>query len=256
MLYWFLKLFVLGPILRVLFRPRVLGKQHFPRKGAAVLASNHVSFSDSIFLPLVAPRRITFLAKSEYFTGKGLKGMLNKAFFAGVGQVPIDRSGGRASEAAIQTGLRILGQGDLLGIYPEGTRSPDGRLYRGRTGVARMALEAGVPIVPVAMIGTYEIQPTGQIWPRIKRLTVAYGEPIDVSGYTAEQAKDPVILRSITNRIMESLQQLSGQEYVDIYATKARQLAAEQEQAEAPDAGLAERIADAEDDSDSASSER
>lgn len=254
MLYWFLKLFVLGPVLRLLFRPRLLGKGNFPRKGAAILASNHVSFSDSIFLPLVAPRRITFLAKSEYFTGKGIKGLLSKAFFAGVGQVPIDRSGGRASEAAIQTGLRILNQGDLLGIYPEGTRSPDGRLYRGRTGVARMALAAGVPIVPVAMIGTYEIQPTGQIWPKIKRLTVAYGEPIDVSEYTEEQAKDPVVLRAITNRIMDSLQQLSGQEYVDIYATKARQLAAaaatEPEDEREPAQALAERIADAEDDGD------
>ncbi len=248
MLYWFLKIFVLGPVLRVLFRPKITGKKNFPRHGAAILASNHVSFSDSIFLPLVAPRRITFLAKSEYFTGKGIKGMLSKAFFAGVGQVPIDRSGGRASEAAIQTGLSILNRGDLLGIYPEGTRSPDGRLYRGRTGVARMALEAGVPIVPVAMIGTFEVQPTGQIWPKIKRIAVAYGEPIDVSEY-ADQAKDPVVLRAITNQVMEALQALSGQEYVDIYATKAREL----KQASPDDAGLAERIADAEDDGDSAS---
>lgn len=244
MLYWFLKIFVLGPVLRVLFRPKIIGKKNFPRRGAAILASNHVSFSDSIFLPLVAPRRITFLAKSEYFTGKGLKGMLNKAFFAGVGQVPIDRSGGRASEAAILTGLSILNRGDLLGIYPEGTRSPDGRLYRGRTGVARMALEAGVPIVPVAMIGTFEVQPTGQIWPKIKRISVAYGEPIDVRQY-ADQAKDPVVLRTITNQVMEALQQLSGQEYVDIYATKAREMRAEV--AADADPGLAERIADADD---------
>lgn len=254
MLYWFLKLFVLGPVLRILFRPKVLGKRNFPRSGAAILASNHVSFSDSIFLPLVARRRITFLAKSEYFTGKGIKGMLSKAFFAGVGQVPIDRSGGRASEAAISTGLRILGAGDLLGIYPEGTRSPDGRLYRGRTGVARMAIEAGVPIVPVAMIGTYEIQPTGQVWPKIKRVTIAYGEPIDVSAYS-EQSKDPSVLRAITNEVMEALQRLSGQEYVDIYATKARQLQAEQSLLSEEDPGLAERIADADDDGDSANGE-
>ncbi len=249
MLYWFLKLFVLGPVLRTLFRPKIIGRKNFPRKGAAILASNHVSFSDSIFLPLVAPRRITFLAKSEYFTGRGIKGKLSKAFFAGVGQVPIDRSGGRASEAAVQTGLSILRNGELLGIYPEGTRSPDGRLYRGRTGVARMALEAGVPIVPVAMIGTYEIQPTGQVWPRIKRVKIAYGEPIDVSEY-AEQAKDPVVLRTITNRVMESLQALSGQEYVDIYATKARELKQTQAQAEAAEEinALAEQAADAEDD--------
>ena len=245
MLYWFLKLFVLGPVLRTLFRPKVLGKEHFPRKGAAILASNHVSFSDSIFLPLVAPRRITFLAKSEYFTGKGLKGVLSKAFFAGVGQVPIDRSGGRASEAAITTGLGILARGELLGIYPEGTRSPDGRLYRGRTGVARMAIEAGVPIVPVAMIGTYEVQPTGTVWPRIRRIKVAYGAPIDTRPY-AGQEKDPVVLRAVTNRIMESLQALSGQEYVDIYATKARELLARSEADVADDPGIAERIADAE----------
>lgn len=250
MLYWFLKLFVLGPVLRLLFRPRIIGRKNFPRHGAAILASNHVSFSDSIFLPLVAPRRITFLAKSEYFTGKGLKGMLSKAFFAGVGQVPIDRSGGRASEAAVQTGLGVLSRGDLLGIYPEGTRSPDGRLYRGRTGVARMAIEAGVPIIPVAMIGTYEIQPTGQVWPKIRRVTIAYGEPIDVSQYT-DQSRDPSVLRAITNQVMDSLQELSGQEYVDIYATKARELQAEQALAAEEDPGLAERIADAEDDDQS-----
>ena len=250
MLYWFLKLFVLGPVLRTLFRPKIIGRKNFPRKGAAILASNHVSFSDSIFLPLVAPRRITFLAKSEYFTGRGIKGKLSKAFFAGVGQVPIDRSGGRASEAAIQTGLSILRNGELLGIYPEGTRSPDGRLYRGRTGVARMALEAGVPIVPVAMIGTYEIQPTGQVWPRIKRVKIAYGEPIDVSEYL-DQAKDPVVLRAITNRVMEALQQMSGQEYVDIYATKARALQDAQARAEEAEEinALAEEAADADEDS-------
>ncbi len=249
MLYWFLKLFVLGPVLRTLFRPKIIGKRNFPRHGAAILASNHVSFSDSIFLPLVAPRRITFLAKSEYFTGKGIKGALSKAFVAGVGQVPIDRSGGRAAEAAIQTGLAILRRGELLGIYPEGTRSPDGRLYRGRTGVARMALEAGVPIVPVAMIGTYEIQPTGRVWPRIKRVKIAYGAPIDVSEF-ADQAKDPVVLRAITNRVMDALRELSGQEYVDIYATKARQLLAEQAASESAEEeiALAEEAADAEED--------
>lgn len=244
MLYWTLKI-MLGPVLRVLFRPKIVGKQHFPRSGAAILASNHVSFSDSFFLPLVAPRRITFLAKSEYFTGRGIKGKLTKAFFAGVGQVPIDRSGGRASEAAIATGMRILGEGHLLGIYPEGTRSPDGRLYRARTGVIRMALEAGVPIIPVAMIGTYEIQPTGQVIPKIKRVGISYGQPLDFSEY-ADRSKDPAVLRMLANRVMESLQELSGQEYVDIYATKAKELlaeaAADPEQASA----LAEAAADAE----------
>lgn len=246
MLYWVLKLFVLGPIIRLLYWPKVIGKKNFPREGAAILASNHLSFSDSFFLPLVAPRRITFLAKSEYFTGRGLKGFISRSFFSGVGQVPIDRSGGRASEAAIQTGLRILAKGDLLGIYPEGTRSPDGRLYRGRTGIARMALEAGVPIVPVAMIGTFEVQPTGKVLPRVKRVKIAYGEPMDFSEF-ADRSKDPVVLRNITNSVMRALQDLSGQEYVDIYATKARELLAEQADAtEEERAAQAEAAADAE----------
>lgn len=247
MLYWFLKLFVIGPVIRVLYWPKVVGKKHFPKTGAAILASNHLSFSDSFFLPLAAPRRITFLAKSEYFTGRGLKGWISKAFFSGVGQVPIDRSGGRASEAAIQTGLRILAKGDLLGIYPEGTRSPDGRLYRGRTGLARMALEAGVPIVPVAMVGTFEVQPTGKVLPRIKRVKVVFGEPMDFSEF-ADQSKDPVVLRNITNAVMRALQDLSGQEYVDIYATKARELIAQQQSASSVEeaAAAAEAAADAE----------
>jgi 1-acyl-sn-glycerol-3-phosphate acyltransferase len=247
MLYWFLKLFVLGPVIRGLYWPKVVGRKNFPKTGAAILASNHLSFSDSFFLPLVAPRRITFLAKSEYFTGRGLKGWISRAFFSGVGQVPIDRSGGRASEAAIQTGLRILAQGDLLGIYPEGTRSPDGRLYRGRTGIARMALEAGVPIVPVAMVGTFEVQPTGKVLPRIKRVKVVYGAPMDFSEF-AEQSKDPVVLRNITNQVMQALQVLSGQEYVDIYATKARELLTQQATAESDEEARmqAEEAADAE----------
>lgn len=248
MLYWVLKLFVIGPVIRLLYWPKVIGKKNFPREGAAILASNHLSFSDSFFLPLVAPRRITFLAKSEYFTGRGLKGFISRSFFSGVGQVPIDRSGGRASEAAIQTGLRILAKGDLLGIYPEGTRSPDGRLYRGRTGIARMALEAGVPIVPVAMIGTFEVQPTGKTLPRIKRVKVAYGEPMDFSEFAA-QSKDPVVLRNITNSVMRALQELSGQEYVDIYATKARELLTAQSSGSDEDqAAQAEAVADAEED--------
>lgn len=247
MLYWFLKLFVLGPVIRLLYMPKVVGKKHFPKSGAAILASNHLSFSDSFFLPLVAPRRITFLAKSEYFTGRGLKGWISRAFFSGVGQVPIDRSGGRASEAAIQTGLRILGQGDLLGIYPEGTRSPDGRLYRGRTGIARMALEAGVPIIPVAMVGTFEVQPTGKVLPRIKRVKIVFGEPMDFSEF-AEQSKDPVVLRNITNAVMRALQDLSGQEYVDIYATKARELIAQQSESDEDAGANAEAAADAEED--------
>jgi 1-acyl-sn-glycerol-3-phosphate acyltransferase len=169
------KYILIGPWLRLVFRPQVIGLENLPVDGPAILASNHLSFSDSIFLPLVCKRPITFLAKSDYFTTPGLKGWLTKLFMSGVGQVPVDRSGGRASEAALRTGLRILGEGKLLGIYPEGTRSPDGRLYRGKTGVARMALEAGVPVIPCAMLNTAEIQPPGRIRPRIMRARIQIG---------------------------------------------------------------------------------
>ena len=226
MLYWFLKYIVVGPWLRVLFRPWVEGLDHVPDEAPAILASNHLSFSDSFFLPLVVPRPITFLAKSDYFTGKGIKGFFTKAFFAGVGQVPVDRSGGRASEAALRTGLRILDEGKLLGIYPEGTRSPNGTLYRGKTGVARMAMEAGVPIIPVAMINTYEIQPPGQVRPRIRRVGVRIGKPLDFSRYDGLE-NDRFVLRSITDEVMYELMSLSGQEYVDMYATKAKELIAQ-----------------------------
>ena len=226
MLYWILKHIVVGPWLRVLFRPWVEGLDHVPDKGAAILASNHLSFSDSFFLPLVVPRPITFLAKSDYFTGSGIKGFFTKAFFAGVGQVPVDRSGGRASEAALRTGLRILGEGSLLGIYPEGTRSPNGTLYRGKTGVARMAMEAKVPIIPVAMINTYEIQPPGQVRPSIQRVGVRIGRPLDFSRYEGLE-NDRFVLRSVTDEVMYELMTLSGQEYVDMYATRAKELIAE-----------------------------
>jgi 1-acyl-sn-glycerol-3-phosphate acyltransferase len=228
--YHFLKYVVLGPILKLLFRPWVEGLENLPAEGPAILASNHLSFSDSIFLPLSAPRRITFLAKADYFTGRGLKGFLTKGFMKGAGQVPIDRSGGRASEAALRTGMKILGRGELLGIYPEGTRSPDGRLYRGKTGIARMALEAGVPVIPVAMINTFDIQPPGKLLPRIMRVGIRIGEPLDFSRYDG-MSGDRFVLRSITDEIMYELMQLSGQEYVDTYATKAKADIAEARQA-------------------------
>ncbi len=226
MLYWILKHLVVGPWLRVLFRPWVEGSENVPDKGAAIIASNHLSFSDSFFLPLVVPRPITFLAKSDYFTGKGIKGLFTKAFFAGVGQVPVDRSGGRASEAALRTGLRILGEGSLLGIYPEGTRSPNGTLYRGKTGVARMAMEAKVPIIPAAMINTYEIQPPGQIRPSIQRVGIRLGRALDFTRYEGLE-NDRFVLRSVTDEVMYELMSLSGQEYVDMYATRAKELIAE-----------------------------
>lgn len=225
MLYWLLKSVVLGPLLRVLFRPRVDGVHHVPRYGPAILASNHLSFSDSLFLPLVLERRITFPAKMEYFTDIGIKGRLKALFFRSTGQIPIDRTGGQASRAAIDAGLAVLSRGELFGIYPEGTRSPDGRLYRGKTGVARMAIEAGAPIIPVAMIGTDKAQPTGQKIPKITFIGVRFGTPVDVSPYVGRQ-DDRVVLRAVTDEVMASLQKLSGQEYVDEYAASRKALLA------------------------------
>ena len=220
MFYWVVKM-ILTPVLRVCFRPWVEGGENIPASGGAILASNHLSFSDSIFLPLQVPRKITFLAKSDYFTGRGLKGRLTRGFFSGVGQVPIDRSGGAASEGALRTAKRILAGGSLLGLYPEGTRSPDGRLYRGKTGIARMALEAGVPVIPLAMINTDVVQPTGTIVPKLGRVGIRIGRPLDFSRY-AGMEDDRFVLRSITDEIMYELMLLSGQEYVDQYASQAK----------------------------------
>lgn len=220
-----MKYVLVGPWLRVLFRPWVEGLDNVPDTGPAIFASNHMSFSDSFFLPLVVPRHITFLAKSDYFTGSGIKGWFSRMFFSGVGQVPVDRSGGRASEAALRTGLRVLSEGKLLGIYPEGTRSPNGTLYRGKTGVARMAMESGVPVIPVAMINTYEIQPPGRLKPSLRRVGVRIGRPLDFSRYEGLE-NDRFVLRSITDEIMYEMMSLSGQEYVDMYATRAKELIA------------------------------
>jgi 1-acyl-sn-glycerol-3-phosphate acyltransferase len=222
--YWVLKHILIGPWLRILWRPWTEGVENVPTQGPAIIVSNHLSFSDSFFMPLMVSRKVTFLAKSDYFTGRGIKGLFTKMFFAGAGQVPVDRSGGRASEAALLTALRILSEGNLLGIYPEGTRSGDGRLYRGRTGVARMALEAGVPVIPVAMIGTYEIQPPGQVKPRVRRVGMRFGAPLDFSRYEG-LGGDRFILRSVTDEIIYALMDLSRQEYVDMYATKAKEIA-------------------------------
>jgi 1-acyl-sn-glycerol-3-phosphate acyltransferase len=221
MWYFLLKNIVLGPVLKVLFRPWVRGSEKIPTDGAAILASNHLSFSDSIFLPLMLRRPVVFLAKSEYFTGKGIKGTLSRWFFKGTGQLPIDRSGGKASEAALNTGLGVLGQGQLLGIYPEGTRSPDGRLFRGRTGIARMVLEAKVPVFPVAMIDTEKVQPIGRRFPRIRRIGVVVGEPLDFSRFTGMEG-DRLVLRAVTDEILYELMKLSGQEYNDVYASTLR----------------------------------
>jgi 1-acyl-sn-glycerol-3-phosphate acyltransferase len=219
--YWLLKWVFLGPLLKLVFRPYAEGTENVPAEGPAILASNHLSYSDWLFMPLVIPRRVTFVAKAEYFTTPGLKGWLQKTFFSGAGQVPIDRASGTAAAGAIATGLNILDGGDLFGIYPEGTRSGDGRLYRGRTGVARMALEAKVPVIPVAVVGTNIVAPPGKVFGRYSRPHVKFGEPLDFSRYEGLE-DDRFVLRSITDEIMYEIMELSGQEYVDVYATKAK----------------------------------
>ena len=214
-MYWVFKGTVLT-MLRIWFRPKVEGSRDLPA-GPVIVASNHLSFSDTFFLGAVVPRRLTFLAKSSYFYTPGIKGWLMARFFRGLGQVPIDRSGGPASSTALTAGEQVLLRGGVLGIYPEGTRSPDGRLYRGRTGVARLALATGAPLVPVAMIGTERIQPPGTVMPRMAPLSIRIGEPLNFSRYQGLQ-EDPAALRSVTDEIMRELQRLSGQEYVDSYS--------------------------------------
>ncbi|BCW54182.1 1-acyl-sn-glycerol-3-phosphate acyltransferase [Arthrobacter sp. FX8] len=217
MFYWVMKRIFLGPVIKLLFRPWVKGLDNIPAQGAAIIASNHLSFSDSIFMPLMVRRPVVFLAKSEYFTGTGIKGRLTAAFFRLTNQLPMDRSGGAASAASLNAGMEVLNAGGLLGIYPEGTRSPDGRLYRGKVGVARLALQAGVPVIPVAMIGTDKVQPIGKRLPNIRRIGMIFGEPLDFSQYR-EQAEDRTVQRKVTDEIMSQLMRLSGQEYVDEYA--------------------------------------
>lgn len=221
MFYWLMKYVVIGPIVKAIFRPWIVGRRNIPVEGGAILASNHLSFVDSIILPLMIDRPVAFLAKSDYFTGKGLKGWATRMFFKGTGQLPIDRSGGKASEASLNTGLQVLGNGELLGIYPEGTRSPDGKLYRGRTGIARMALEAHVPVVPVVMVDTDTMMPIGQRLPNVVRVGVVIGEPLDFSRFAGMEG-DRYILRSITDEIMVALQRLGEQEYEDVYASTVK----------------------------------
>ena len=225
MLYWLLKFVLLGPVLRAVYAPRIEGLENVPRRGAAIMASNHLAVADSIFLPLMVRRRIAFLAKQEYFVRRGFRGWAQRLFFGGTGNVPIDRTpGSSAAQAALDTGVRLLREGKLLGIYPEGTRSPDGRLYKGKTGMARMALEARVPVVPVAMIGTEKINRIGSARWRIRRglVVVRIGEPLDFSRYYG-MAGDRFVERSMTDEVMYALMELSGQEYVDMYAAKAKE---------------------------------
>ena len=230
--YTLFKHVLIGPPLKGFYRPWVEGSEHVPESGGAILASNHLAVSDSFFLPLVIDRKITFLGKSEYFTGKGVKGYATRSFMAGIGTIPVHRGGGRASEAALRAGLQVLSSGGLLGIYPEGTRSVDGRLYRGKTGGARMAIEAGVPIIPLAMVGTDVAQPLGQKVPKRANIGVRIGPPVDVSEYAGRQ-EDRDALRELTDIVMKRIQELSGQEYVDRDSAQyKRELARKQRESE------------------------
>ena len=226
MFYWFLKYVAVGPIAKLVFRPRAVGTERVPATGAAIIASNHLSASDWVFMPLSLRRRVTFLAKAEYFTGSGPKGVAQRVFFAGSGQVPIDRTNASAAEDAIRTGIRILNEGKVLGIYPEGTRSPDGRLFRGKTGVARMTLETGAPVIPVAMVYEPRKVPLpgklGRVLSRhMVRVSIRFGEPLDFSRY-AGLSGDRFVERSITDEVMYEIMELSGQEYVDLYGAKVK----------------------------------
>jgi 1-acyl-sn-glycerol-3-phosphate acyltransferase len=223
----------LGGSLKLAFRPWVEGLDNIPTEGPAILASNHLSFSDSFFLPSMLDRKVTFIAKAEYFTTPGIKGRMTAAFFKGVGQLPVDRSGARgAGEAAVRSGIEVLERGELFGIYPEGTRSPDGRLYRGKPGgLARVALATGAPVIPVAMIGTEKIQPPGKVIPKLMRPGIRIGRPLDFSRYQGME-HDRFVLRAVTDEVMYEIMKLSGQEYVDIYATAAKRRISEAAKAE------------------------
>ncbi|MBO0839631.1 MAG: 1-acyl-sn-glycerol-3-phosphate acyltransferase [Sciscionella sp.] len=222
MFYYLLKYVLLGPLLRVAFRPKVEGLEHIPSTGGALLASNHLAVIDSFVMPLMVPRRVTFPAKAEYFTEPGFKGRLKKLFFSGAGQVPIDRSGGSAAQSALDTCVRLLREGNLVGVYPEGTRSPDGRLYKGKTGIARMALEAKVPVIPVAMIGTDKANPIGSKMWRPAKVHIKFGKPLSFDRFDG-LAGDRFVERSITDEIVYALMELSGQEYVDRYAASVKE---------------------------------
>jgi 1-acyl-sn-glycerol-3-phosphate acyltransferase len=204
------------PVARLIWRPKVHGLDNVPRRGGVILASNHLSFADSLVIPIVVPRKVAFLAKSDYFTGSGVKGAVSKAWFEGMGMIPVDRDDKNAALASLDTALTVLGRGEAFGIYPEGTRSRDGRLYRGRTGVAHLALTAGVPVVPVGLVGTDKLQPVGSRLPRRVPLVISFGAPIEVAGRF-----DGVPLgrarREVTDEIMSAIQALSGQEAAGIY---------------------------------------
>jgi 1-acyl-sn-glycerol-3-phosphate acyltransferase len=235
MWYWLFKYIFIGPLLSLLGRPKTEGLEHIPDSGPAIVASNHLAVADSFYLPLVVKRRITFLAKAEYFTDTGLKGWFKRWFFTVAGQVPIDRSSADTAQNALDTAQRLLDDGKLLGMYPEGTRSPDGRLYKGKTGLARLALQTGVPVIPVAMVGTDVVNPPGSKWWRFGRVTVRIGKPLDFSRFEG-LAENRFIERALIDEVMYELMQLSGREYVDLYAADVKE-------GQAKEIGAAERSA-------------
>jgi 1-acyl-sn-glycerol-3-phosphate acyltransferase len=222
MWYWLFKYIFMGPLLILLGRPKVEGLDYVPQSGPMILASNHLAVADSFYLPLVVNRRITFLAKAEYFTGTGLKGWCTRWFYTAAGQVPIDRTDADSAQSALVTAERILNQGKLLGMYPEGTRSPDGRLYKGKTGLARLALQTGVPVIPVAMVGTDVVNPPGSKRWRFGRVHVKFGKPMDFSRFEG-LAGNRFIERAVIDEVMYELMRLSGQDYVDLYAADVKE---------------------------------
>jgi len=222
MFFWLYKYILMGPLLRLLGRPKITGLEYVPDKGAVILASNHLAVADSFYLPLVLRRRIYFLAKSDYFTGTGFKGKLTKFFYSSTGQVPIDRTDADSAADALNAAARILDKGTLLGMYPEGTRSPDGRLYKGKTGLARIALETGIPVIPVAMVGTDVVNPPGSKMWHFGRVEVRFGKPMDFSRFEG-LAGNRFIERAVIDEVMYELMQLSGQEYVDLYAADVKE---------------------------------
>ena len=207
---------VIPPVARAVWRPHVEGLHHVPTSGPVIVASNHLSFFDSVAIPIVVPRKVVFLAKSDYFTGTGVKGALVRGWFEGLGMLPVDREDTKAAIASLDTALEVLRRGEAFGIYPEGTRSRDGRLYRGRTGVAHLALTAGCPVVPVGLEGTEDIQPVGSNRPRLAKVTVRFGEPITVAG-EYDGVPSGRARRELTDRIMAAIADLSGQELAGIY---------------------------------------
>ncbi|MEU5847531.1 lysophospholipid acyltransferase family protein [Saccharopolyspora shandongensis] len=216
---------VVGAVARTIYRPTVIDAEKVPTTGPVILAPNHLAVLDSFIVPLVLPRPVSFLAKAEYFSGTGTKGALTKWLFGSLGAIPVERGRGRAAKEALDTAEQVLRDGGAFGIHPEGTRSPDGRLYRGRTGVARLALAAGAPVVPVGLTGTDKLQPRGKKIPRPHPVTVRFGDPLDFSRYAGMESSLPV-LRSITDEIMYAIAELSEQEYVDRYQSPGAAAAA------------------------------